>query len=130
MNIYEIEELLIKSVHSNKEAEAFFLTNLQNEELFYVILEIVEKSTFGDARMEGAYYLSKYDENILKQEEGRLLLLLDDELDSVAVHIMIALSRMGSLRGLEKIIKNRIKPILEWEAQALENYVQGVFNEK
>lgn len=130
MSVSKIEEMLIKSVHSDRNAEEFFLSNSHNEELFYTILEIVENSDSGDARMEGAYYLSTYDENILKKEESRLLLLMDDEWDSVAVHIMIALSRIRSMKALKRIIQNRIRPTLEWEAKALENYVQGVKDEK
>ena len=129
MNILKIEEMLIKSVHSDEKAEKSFFKNLHNDKVFYTILEIVENSDSGDARMEGAYYISRYDENILKKEESRLLLLMDDEWDSVAVHIMIALSRVRSVKALKKIIQDRIRPILEWEAQALENYIQGVADE-
>lgn len=129
MSISEIEEMLIKSVHSDRTAEEFFWSNSHNEQLFYTILEIVENSDSGDARMEGAYYLSTYDENFLIKEENRLLILMDDEWDSVAVHIMIALSRVRSIKALKKIITNRIQPTLEWEAQALGNYFQGVEDE-
>lgn len=129
MSISEIEEMLIKSVHSDRVAEEFFLSNSHSEQLFYTILEIVENSDSGDARMEGAYYLSTYDENLLIKEENRLLILMDDEWDSVAVHIMIALSRVRSVKALKKIIRNRVQPTLEWEAQALENYFQGVEDE-
>lgn len=129
MSISEIENMLIKSVHSDKNAEFFFTSNIHNEEVFYDLLEVVEKSNSGDARMEGAYYLSAYDENLLIKEENRLLSLMDDEWDSVAVHIMIALSRIKSAKALVKIIQNRIRPTLGWEAQALENYIKGVADE-
>lgn len=129
MSISEIESMLIKSVHSDKNAEEFFVSNICNEKIFYYLLEVVENSDSGDARMEGAYYLSTFDENLLMKEESRLLYLMDDEWDSVAVHIMIALSRIKSTKALVKIIKNRIRPTLGWEAQALENYILGVVNE-
>lgn len=129
MSISEIENMLIKSVHSDKNAEDFFTSNLYNEEIFYNLLDVVENSDSGDARMEGAYYLSTYDEGLLIKEESRLLSLMDDEWDSVAVHIMIALSRIKSTKALVKIIQNRIRPTLGWEAQALENYIKGVADE-
>lgn len=124
MNISYVEDILIKAVHSDKTANEFMLSNLSNEELFYIILDIVETSDSGDARMEGAYYLSKYSKELLMKEEERLLVLIDDEWNSVAVHIMIALSRIKSSRALEKIIEQRIQPALYWEAQALKNYFQ------
>lgn len=55
---------------------------------------------------------------------------MDDEWDSVAVHIMVALSRIKSSKGIEKIIKNRIKPVLGWEGRCLEIYFLGESNDK
>lgn len=46
-----------------------------------------------------------------------------------SVHIMIALSRIRSMKALKKIIQDRIRPTLGWEAQALENYIQGAADE-
>lgn len=129
MTNYELEQILIEAVHSNENATKFMMDNLDDLEIFNVLLNIVKTSESGDARMEGAYYLSKCDEKLLNSVEKDLLNLVDDEWDSVAVHIMIALSRIKSRKGLKKIIQNRIKPVLAWEAKALEIYFQGEIDE-
>ena len=119
----EIENMLIQSVHSDKAADRFFLEHTSSEELFGALLNIVETSESGDARMEGAYWISKFDEALLAQAEERLLVLMDCGWDSVAVHIMIALSRIKSRAALTKIIDERIRPHLYWESVALCNYL-------
>lgn len=129
MEKIELEELLIKSVHSDKKAINFFMENLNNIEVFNTLLKIVETSESGDARMKGAFFLSKCDKYLLASIEDRLLILMDDEWNSVAVHIMVALSRIKSSKAIKKIIANRIKPILSWEARCLEIYFEGDSNE-
>ena len=116
------EKLLIKSVYSDKNAQGFFMEHLSDKALFQNILTIIEESDSGDARMKGAYYVSKFDEALLRDAEDRLLVMMDDEWDSVAVHIMVALSRIRSKRALEKMLDKRVKPVLHWEAVALKNY--------
>ena len=118
----EIEDILIKSLHSNQSASQFFSENLSNAALLNQLLDIEEESESGDARMHGAYWISKFDESLLVQVEQRLLTLMDCEWDSVAVHIMIALSRIKSKAALTKIIDQRIRPHLYWESVALHNY--------
>lgn len=118
----DIEKLLIRSVHSHKEACQFFADNLSDESVFDRIICIVMESESGDARMEGAYWISRCNEALLKKSEDILLRLMDDEWDPVAVHIMVALSRIKSERALTKILDNRVKPVLHWEAVALKNY--------
>ena len=126
----ELEVLLIKSLHSDKIATEYIEDNLNNIDFFNTLLSIVQTSESGDARMKGAFFLSKCDETLLRSAEDALLVLMDDEWDSVAVHIMVALSRIKSSKAIEKIIKNRIKPILGWEGRCLEIYFQGESNEK
>lgn len=126
MNTVEVEELLIRAVHSDKNADQYILSKLNDFHLFYTILDIVENSVSGDARMKGAYYLSKFCEELLKNEEERLLTLMDDEWNSVSIHIMVALSRIKSLKAFDKII-NRIEPVLYWEAQSLKNYSDLIY---
>ena len=116
------EKLLIKAVHSDASAKGYFMEHLSDKAVFQNILTIIEQSNSGDARMEGAYYVSKFDETLLLEAEDRLLVMMDDEWDSVAVHIMVALSRIRSRRALEKILDKRVKPVLHWEAVALKNY--------
>lgn len=119
---HKIEDLLIKSVHSDQLADQYFVENVNNPEVFYNILQIIEESESGDAQMQGAYWLSQYDESLLAKEEQRLLPLMDCEWDSISTHIMIALSKIKSELALQKIIENRIYPHLYWEAVALRNY--------
>lgn len=118
----EIEECCIKAVWSDQKAINFLNENINDTELFKNLLRIVETSESGDARMKAAYYLSKCDQKLLKSVENQLLTLMDDGWDSVAVHIMVALSRIQSSEALKKIIKNRIEPVLPWEARCLEMY--------
>ena len=94
----EIEELLIKSVHSDEDAVKLIMSSIHDEKFFYTILDVVENSDSGDARMEGAYYISKCDLEMLRKEENRLLKLMNDGWQSVEVHIMIALSRIKSTK--------------------------------
>lgn len=98
------------------------------------LIDIIEKSDSNDARMEAAYFISRFDKTLIKKTEKKLLILMDDELNSISVHIMIALSRIKSPVALEKIINERIRPNLYWEACALENYygeeVYGTENNK
>lgn len=124
MEKVELEQLLIKSVHSDQVATNFLMENLNDMNIFTTLLKIVQTSESGDARMKGAFFLSRCDEKLLKSVEDILLVLMDDEWDSVAVHIMIALSRIKSSKAIEKIIKNRIKPVLGWEARCLEIYLE------
>lgn len=124
MNIQELEGLLIDSVHSSEQAEKFFQSHMDDKELLKQILQVVEESESGDARMEGAYWLSQAQDDFLRDVEKRLLVLMDCEWDSVAVHIMMALAKIQSQEALDKIIEKRIRPNLYWEALALEKYLK------
>lgn len=119
----KLEQLLIDAVHSDEAAASFLMENLNDEDIFGVLLDIVETSESGDARMKGAFFLSKCENKLLKSVEDKLLVLMDDKWDSVAVHIMVALSKIKSSEAMRKIIKNRIAPVLSWEARCLELYL-------
>lgn len=123
MTADELEDMLIRSVHSDKAADQFFSEHTSSAELLSQLLNIVEESESGDARMQGAYWISKFEETLLAAAEEKLLVLMDCEWDSVAVHIMIALSRIKSGAALTKIIDHRIRPHLYWESVALHNYL-------
>lgn len=120
-----IEDLLIRSVHSDKEARDFFVENKSDEDIFLKILDIIEVSESGDARMEGAYWISQYSSNLISQYEERVLKLMDEEWDSVVVHIMMALSKIKSKKAFIKIINERIKTRSQWEIKALMNYIEN-----
>ena len=119
----EVQALLIRSIHSDKDAEGILSAERGKQSVFDIIAEIVETSESGDARMEGAYWLSQFNIEIIKHNEDRLLSLMSCENNSITVHIMIALSKIKSRKALHKIIDERIKPSLPWEALALSNYV-------
>ncbi len=122
MDIEKIVDLLIKSVHSDKEAAAYFEANLNNNALLTVLLDIIENSESGDARMEASFFVSKFDENLLKCVEKKLLQLMNDEWMCISTWMMIALSRIKSQEALKKIIREYIKPEDHWIGYALENY--------
>lgn len=134
MIMEDLKDLLIKSIYSDVKAKDYFFGNLCNETLFVDLISIVRNSDSDDARMEAAFYISQFDTKIITKSEAELLLLMDDELDSIAVHIMVALSRIKSPLALKKIINERIKPNMYWEACALENYfgedIYGTENNK
>ena len=54
----EVQALLIRSIHSDKDAEGILSAERGKQSVFDIIAEIVETSESGDARMEGAYWLS------------------------------------------------------------------------
>lgn len=119
----KIEDILVKAAHSNTAAVSYVEKNISDEILFNEILVIVESSIIGDSRLEGAYWITKFDKEIIIKYEDRLINLMNEELDSIVVHIMVALSKIKSKKALEIIIEKRIKPILYWEGVALENYL-------
>lgn len=120
----DIENILVNAAHSkNKEIE-YLEGELDNERLFCKILELVEDIEVGDARMEGAFWISKFDISIIEKYEERLLNLMDEELDSIVVHIMIALSRIKSKKCFQMIVERKIMPVFYWEGKALENYYE------
>lgn len=118
----DLEEMLINAIHNDEQANCFFICSKNNEELFMQLIDIIQKSDSNDARMEAAYFVSQFDKTLIKSAEKELLILMDDELNSISVHIMIALSRIKSPAALEKIINERIRPNMYWEACALDNY--------
>ena len=122
-DLARLEELLVRSVHSDGEADRFFLSRLDDAALARDLLEIAEESESGDARMAGAYWISQCAPSLLRPLEGRLLGLMDCGWDSVAVHAMMALANIRSRAALEKIIDEKIRPCLYWEAAALRCYL-------
>ena len=129
MNKIEIENLLIKAVHSNNDANQFFLENLDNEELFHILLDIAENNFSGDARMSADCYIGKYNGELLKTKENLLLELVKEE-EPYRPHIMIALARIKSEEGIKYILNERIKKDMYWEAEALNIYLGFVDENK
>lgn len=122
LNKDNIRCLLIDSVYSKNDAKDFFAKNLNNSELLNILVEIAVDDYSGDARMEAAYWISKFDTILLKNIEKDLLSIQEDELDSIVCHILVALGRIKSKEGLKFLIEKRIEPEMYWESQALKHY--------
>ena len=118
----DIEQILVNAVHSNEYAISYLKDNINEESIFKEILEIVEDEEQCDARISGAYWISQFSKDILMKYEDRLIALLNVNLDSVVVHVMMGLAKMKSKRGMQIIIEKRIKPSLYWEGKALEEF--------
>ena len=118
----DIEQILVNAVHSNEYAISYLKDNINEESIFKEILEIVEDEQQCDARISGAYWISQFSKDILMKYEDRLIALLNVNLDSVVVHVMMGLAKMKSKRGMQIIIEKRIKPSLYWEGKALEEF--------
>ena len=117
-----MEQILIDAVHSKEESISYLKNNIGEEFVFIEILEIVEDEEQCDARIGGAYWISQFDKEILVKYEDRLLDLLNVNIDSVVVHIMMGLAKIKSKTGIQTIVEKRILPVLYWEGKALEEY--------
>lgn len=117
-----VEQILIDAVHSKEDSILYLKKNLGEESVFVGILKIVEDEEQCDARIGGAYWISQFNKEILIKFEDRLIDLLNVNLDSVVVHIMMALAKIKSQKGIQIIIEKRVLPVLYWEGKALEEY--------
>ena len=126
LNKDKIRCLLIDSVHSKIEAKDFFRINLSNSELLNILVEFAVDDYSGDARMEAAYWISKFDSTLLESIEKDLLRIQEDELGSIVCHILVALGRIKSKEGLKYSIEKRIEPEMYWESQALKYYFSDI----
>lgn len=124
-----IRFLLIDSVHSKTDAKDLFANNLNNSELLNILIEFAVDDYSGDARMEAAYWISRFETILLKNVEKELLRIQEDELDSIACHILVALGRIKSKEGLKFLIEKRIEPEMYWESQALKYYYSDILEE-
>ena len=61
-------------------------------------------------------------ESVKKKKNEEEVDLLNVNLDSVVVHIMMALAKIKSQKGIQIIIEKRVLPVLYWEGKALEEY--------
>lgn len=93
------------------------------------MIEFAVDDYSGDARMEAAYWISRFDTILLKNVEKDLLRIQEDELDSIACHILVALGKIKSKEGLKFLIEKRIEPEMYWESQALKYYLSEMIEE-
>lgn len=120
----EVYELLIAETGNDGTAREFFNSNLENDHIFEVLIKTALESESGDARMNAAYWISKFDTELLKEYEKELLVLQGDEWDSVSCHILVALGKIKSKDGLKYLLEKKIKPKLFWESEALKYYLE------
>lgn len=118
-----LRNLLIEYLHSKKEAKEFFENRLNDDKLLNELLRLVDQDYSGDVRMGAAYWISQFNIELLKKVEDSLLRSQEDELDSVACPIMVALGRIKSMAGLKYLIEKRILPESYWEAIALKHHL-------
>lgn len=130
LNKDRIRCLLIDSVHSKTDAKDFFEKNLNSSALLNILVEFAIEDYSGDARIEASYWISKFDIILLKNIEKDLLKIQNDELDSIAGHIIVALGRIKSKKGLKYLIEKRIEPEMYWESQALKYYFSDILKMK
>jgi len=113
----KIRELLIDDVHSDVDARRYFEQNLSNKELLDMLVDFAIDDYSSDASMTAAYWISRFSKELLYGIENRLLELQTNELDNIAVHILVALGKIKSKDGLKYLIEKRIAPRLGWEAE-------------
>jgi hypothetical protein len=94
-------------MHSNKEAQNYFESNLHNKDILEMLLEITLDQTenySNDSRMEAAFYIKQFPEDLLRPYEKELLKLQQEELESISAHIHTALAKIKSKDGLKNYL--------------------------
>ena len=92
--------MLIKSLYSDNSANEILENNLNNNQWFDYLTNFIFYDYSNDVKMQAAYWLSKYDISILLKEENTLLSLMEFSNNNISSHIMIALGRIKSKKGL------------------------------
>lgn len=89
-----------------------------------VLFDLLENEESGDVRIGAAYWISKFDTELLKLNEIKLLSLMTDELDNISCHIFMSLAKIKSKKGMLYLIDSKIEPDMYWEAQVLKDYIE------
>ena len=102
----QLRELLIDSMHSDKVAQDFFETNLNNQDILLklcVICAPYDKYS-NDPRMQASYYISKYPPELLVEVLPLLTVLLtipsldgEDMNGNIACHLIKAINKAKDL---------------------------------
>lgn len=128
MNINRIivMEHLIETLHKNTKStsEKYFQNYLNDENMINTLFDILENEESGDVRIGAAYWISKFDTELLKLNEIKLLSLMTDKLDNISCHIFMSLAKIKSKKGMLYLITSKIEPDMYWEAQVLKDYVE------
>ena len=128
MNINRIivMEHLIETLHKNTKStsEKYFQNYLNDENMINTLFDILENEESGDVRIGAAYWIPKFDTELLKLNEIKLLSLMTDKLDNISCHIFMSLAKIKSKKGMLYLITSKIEPDMYWEAQVLKDYVE------
>lgn len=128
MNINRIivMEHLIETLHKNTKStsEKYFQNYLNDENMINTLFDLLENEESGDVRIGAAYWISKFDTELLKLNEIKLLSLMTDKLDNISCHIFMSLAKIKSKKGMLYLITSKIEPDMYWEAQVLKDYVE------
>lgn len=106
---------LISSVFLSKKDHNFFLNNLNNEQLFLELTDLLADREYNrysdDSKTIAANYISQFDTNIITKYEDKLLYLLNniEGIDLIKDPIYLALSRIKSKAGLKSIVNQSYK---------------------
>lgn len=126
----KIEDLLIDCMHSDSEAEEFFLKSLDNMELLKLLIRIVDKSDSEDAQICAAYWISKFNLTLLSSVETKLLEFQKIDYIAISGPIMYALGRIHSQEGLRYLLDEVLGNKISWEVKALKEYIKNRNDEK
>ncbi len=121
-----VMEHLIGTLHKNTKStsEMYFQSYLNDENMLGVLFDLLENEESGDVRIGAAYWISKFDTELLKSNEIKLLSLMTDELDNISCHIFMSLAKIKSKKGMLYLIDSKIEPDMYWEAQVLKDYIE------
>lgn len=121
-----VMEHLIGTLHKNTKSssEMYFQSYLNDENMLGVLFDLLENEESGDVRIGAAYWISKFDTELLKLNEIKLLSLMTDELDNISCHIFMSLAKIKSKKGMLYLIDSKIEPDMYWEAQVLKDYIE------
>lgn len=121
-----VMEHLIGTLYKNTKStsEMYFQSYLNDENMLGVLFDLLENEESGDVRIGAAYWISKFDTELLKLNEIKLLSLMTDELDNISCHIFMSLAKIKSKKGMLYLIDSKIEPDMYWEAQVLKDYIE------
>lgn len=126
INVMIVRERLIGTLHKNTKStsEKYFQSYLNDENMLRILFDLLENEESGDVRIGAAYWISKFNTELLKLNEMKLLSLMSDELDNISCHIFMSLAKIKSKKGMLYLINSKIEPDMYWEAQVLKDYIE------
>lgn len=125
LNKETIRDLLIECMHSDENAEKYFMDSINSYELLDILIDFAYEDNSEDAQIGAAYWISKFNLELLKKVEKRLLPLQESEYNCISGPIMVSLGRIKSREGLEYLLDQRIGKTMKWEADALKLHLES-----